>query len=76
MMYLTTIERFIARKLLKAIFWPHLPIPNPLKSHASKRLFPLFGNIRAETPKLWSHSNAALVENHPAARSRTSVKSP
>jgi hypothetical protein len=57
MMCLATIKRFIARKLLKVILWPHLTGPNPLKSHASKKLFPLFGNIRAETSKLWSHSS-------------------
>jgi len=65
MMYLTTVERFIAQKLLKVIFWPHLSIPNPLKSHAPKKLFPLFSNIRAETPKLWSLSSPTLVENPP-----------
>src|SRR5439155_23130946 len=38
MIYLATIERFIAQKLLKVIFWRHLPIPNPLKSHAPKKV--------------------------------------
>ena len=51
----------IAWKLLSVIF----ATANPLKSHAPKKLFPLFCNIRAETPKLWSLSSPTLVENHP-----------